>query len=153
MNNKTLIPILGAAGIGAAVPAQAQAQQPRLQQQRPNVIIILADDLGFGDISCNGSTTISTPNVDRVASSGVRFTNAHATSSVSTPARFGLLTGEYPWRYEGTGIAAGDAGMIIPAGTYTMPIMGSTPQVGATEGRALVPVMPIMPAFSAMVVQ
>lgn len=125
MKKQSLIPILGAAGIGAMVPAQAQgqAQQAKSAQARPNVIIILADDLGFGDVSCNGSTTISTPNVDRVASRGVRFTNAHATSSVSTPARFGLLTGEYPWRHEGTGIAAGDAGMIIPAGTYTMASM------------------------------
>ena len=124
MNKKTLIPILGAAGIGAVIPAQAET--PVRQQKspaRPNVIIILADDLGFGDVSCNGSTTISTPNVDRVAARGVRFTNAHATSSVSTPARFGLLTGEYPWRYEGTGIAAGDAGMIIAPGTYTLASM------------------------------
>ena len=122
---QSLIPILGVAGIGAALPAQAEApaQQAKTQPARPNVIIILADDLGFGDISCNGSTTISTPNVDRVAANGIRFTNVHATSSVSTPSRFGLLTGEYPWRYEGTGIAAGDAGMIIPAGTYTMASM------------------------------
>lgn len=115
----TLLPILGVAGIGAVV--YAQAAKPA--RTKPNVIIILADDLGFGDVSCNGSRTISTPNVDRVATQGIRFTNAHTTSSTSTPARFGLLTGEYPWRREGTGIAPGDAGMIIPAGTYTIASM------------------------------
>lgn len=120
---QSLIPILGVAGISAAVPTACQEQAAKGTPTKPNVIIILADDLGFGDISCNGSHTISTPNVDRVATSGIRFTNVHATSSVSTPSRFGLLTGEYPWRHEGTGIAAGDAGMIIPAGTYTMATM------------------------------
>lgn len=93
---------------------------PRTEQDRPNVIVILADDLGFGDISCNGSRTIATPNIDRIAAEGIRFTNAHTTSSTSTPARFGLLTGIYPWRVPGTGIAPGDAGMIIRPGTPTL---------------------------------
>ncbi len=90
------------------------------QAERPNVVIIYADDLGYGDLSCNGATTVSTPNVDRIASQGIRFTNAHTTSSVSTPARYGLLTGQYPWRRKDTGIAAGNAGMIIRPEQYTM---------------------------------
>lgn len=118
---KSLLPILGLTGLSAASPSQGHAAKPI--QSKPNVIVILADDLGFGDVSCNGSRTISTPNVDRVALQGIRFTNAHTTSSTSTPARFGLLTGEYPWRREGTGIATGDAGMIIPAGTHTIASM------------------------------
>lgn len=89
-------------------------------QSHPNVIIIYADDIGYGDFSCNGSSTIHTPNVDRLAKEGVRFTNAHSTSATSTPSRYGLLTGEYPWRKAGTGIAAGDAGMIISPEQYTM---------------------------------
>ena len=129
---QSLIPVLGAAGISAALPTACQQQAHEQNTGKPNVIIILADDLGFGDISCNGSQTISTPNVDRVATSGIRFTNVHATSSVSTPSRFGLLTGEYPWRHEGTGIAPGDAGMIIPAGTYTMASMMQ--EAGYTTG-------------------
>ncbi|MEG1934355.1 MAG: sulfatase-like hydrolase/transferase, partial [Rikenellaceae bacterium] len=78
-------------------------------QKRPNIIIINADDLGYGDLSANGAHRVQTPNVDRVASEGVRFTNFHATSATSTPSRFSLLTGKYAWRVPGTGIAPGDA--------------------------------------------
>lgn len=123
MMKRTPLLSLGIAGLGAAAlptSARAQAQAPRTEQDRPNVIVILADDLGFGDISCNGSRTIATPNIDRIAAEGIRFTNAHTTSSTSTPARFGLLTGIYPWRVPGTGIAPGDAGMIIRPGTPTL---------------------------------
>ncbi len=83
------------------------------QTEKPNIIIINADDIGYGDFSCYGMETIKTPNVDRLANQGVRFTNAHTTSATSTPSRFGLLTGKYPWRVNGTGVAAGDAAMII----------------------------------------
>ncbi len=69
------------------------------QEQRPNIIFILADDLGYGDISSfNPESKISTPNIDRLARDGVRFTNAHAASALSTPSRYALLTGRYPWR-------------------------------------------------------
>lgn len=88
--------------------------------QKPNVIIIYADDIGYGDFSCNGAQSVCTPNVDSLAAHGIRFTNSHTTSSVSTPSRYGLLTGQYPWRKEGTGIATGDAGMIIRPEQYTM---------------------------------
>ena len=60
----------------------------------PNIIIIYADDLGYGDISANGATKIATPNVDRLAKGGIRFTQAHATSATCTPSRFALLTGQ-----------------------------------------------------------
>ncbi len=113
------IHMLGRLSLCAAGLAPAAAfGQP--QATRPNVIIILADDLGFGDLSCNGSRTIHTPNVDRAAREGIRFTNAHSVASTSTPARYGLLTGQYPWRKAGTGIAAGNAGMIIAPEQYTM---------------------------------
>ena len=79
----------------------------------PNVIIILADDIGYGDLSCNGEPTINTPNVDRLANSGIRFTDAHAVAATSTPSRYSLLTGHYAWRRTDTGIATGDAGMVI----------------------------------------
>ncbi len=93
---------------------------------KPNVIIIYSDDVGYGDLSCYGTTQISTPNIDKLASEGVRFTNAHSTSATSTPSRYGLLTGEYPWRKEGTGIAAGDAAMIVKPEQYTMADMMKT---------------------------
>ena len=82
-------------------------------QQRPNVIIIYADDLGYGDLGCYGATKIKTPNMDRLAKRGIRFTNGHATSASCTPSRYALMTGQYPWRKTGTGILPGDAALII----------------------------------------
>jgi arylsulfatase A-like enzyme len=65
--------------------------------QRPNVIVILADDLGYADVSAYGGK-IATPHIDKLAQSGVRFTDAHSSSSVCSPTRYGLLTGRYNWR-------------------------------------------------------
>ena len=79
----------------------------------PNVIIILADDIGYGDLGFNGEPTVQTPNADRLANSGIRFTDAHAVAATSTPSRYSLLTGHYAWRRNDTGIATGDAGMVI----------------------------------------
>lgn len=90
-----------------------KGEKKNTSQELPNVIFIYADDIGYGDFSCNGYATVETPNVDRLAKDGIRFTNAHATAATSTPSRYSMLTGEYAWRREGTGIAAGDAGMII----------------------------------------
>ncbi len=86
----------------------------------PNIIIIYADDLGYGDISCYGATGISTANIDRFAGQGLSFTNAHCSSATSTPSRYSLLTGEYAWRKKGTGIAPGDASSIINSNTSTI---------------------------------
>lgn len=90
-----------------------KGEKKNTSQELPNVIFIYADDIGYGDFSCNGYATVETPNVDRLGKDGIRFTNAHATAATSTPSRYSMLTGEYAWRREGTGIAAGDAGMII----------------------------------------
>jgi len=69
------------------------------QQKKPNVIYILADDLGIGDVSVfNASGKINTPNIDALAKSGMRFTDAHSGSAVCTPTRYGILTGRYAWR-------------------------------------------------------
>jgi hypothetical protein len=80
-----------------------------------------ADDLGFGDVSCYGATRIPTPNVDRLAAAGLRFTDGYATAATCTPSRYSLLTGSYPWRNERAAILAGDAPMIIPEGMPTLP--------------------------------
>ncbi|MDE6271368.1 MAG: arylsulfatase [Muribaculaceae bacterium] len=88
--------------------------------QKPNVIIIMADDLGYGDLECYGATRVSTPAVNRLASGGQRFTQAYASAATSTPSRYGLLTGEYAWRRPGTGVANGDAAMIITPERYTL---------------------------------
>lgn len=65
---------------------------------RPNVVLIFADDLGYGDLGCYGATKVKTPNIDRMAKEGRKFTDAHSASAVCTPSRYGLLTGEYPMR-------------------------------------------------------
>jgi hypothetical protein len=72
-------------------------------KSKPNIVLIYTDDVGFGDVSCYGTSAIATPNIDRLAKNGVRFTNAHATSATCTPSRFSLLTGKYAWRKAGTG--------------------------------------------------
>ena len=109
---KTLIPV----AVLAALPGIAVAQQ------RPNVILIIADDLGYGDVSAYGQTTIQTPNIDRLARGGVCFTDGHATSATSTPSRYGLFTGMYPWK-RNIHILPGDAPLLISPEQFTMPKM------------------------------
>ncbi len=65
---------------------------------KPNIIFIMADDLGYGDLSCYGATKINTPNVDKISSEGMMFTDAHSPASVCTPTRYAVLTGRYAWR-------------------------------------------------------
>jgi len=86
----------------------------------PNIVIIYADDLGYGDLSCYGARKVKTTNIDKLASEGLRFVNAHSPSATCTPSRYSMLTGEYAWRRKGTGIAAGDARMIIEPGRTTL---------------------------------
>ncbi len=90
-------------------------------QERPNVIVIYADDLGYGDLGIYGATKIQTPNLDRLARQGIVFNNAHATSSTCTPSRYALMTGLYPWRKTGTGVLPGDAALIVPTDKITLP--------------------------------
>jgi len=92
---------LKAAGLGAAglmLPAFA-ARAGETGTRRPNIVFILADDMGFGDLACqNPDSKIPTPNLNRLAGQGVRFTDAHSPSSVCSPTRYGILTGRYAWR-------------------------------------------------------
>ncbi len=97
-----------------------QAENKEKNSGSPNVIFIYADDLGYGDLECYDAKNIHTPNVNRLAANGIRFTNGHATASTSTPSRYSLLTGEYAWRKPGTDVAAGNAGMIISPAQFTM---------------------------------
>ncbi len=96
----------------------AQAQPV---QSKPNIIIIYADDLGYADVGCYGATQVKTPNIDRLANEGLLFTDGHAPAATCTPSRFAMLTGQYAWRQKGTGIARGDAALIIDPETMTMP--------------------------------
>jgi len=106
------------------MPFAGSAKTPKVKnindRQQPNVIVILADDLGYGDLSCYGAKNVQTPNVDRLAQNGVTFRNAHAMAATSTPSRYSLLTGEYSFRRNDTDIAAGNAQMIVRPEQYTM---------------------------------
>jgi arylsulfatase A-like enzyme len=83
--------------------------------------LILADDLGYGDVSCYGAHHARTPHIDELAAQGSRFTDAHSPASTCTPTRSALLTGRYAWRQEpGSSIAPGDAPLFVPAGTPTI---------------------------------
>ena len=115
---KRIVRIIGATSTLFIPASGALAQQ---HAEKPNVIFILADDIGYGDLSCYGEKTIKTPNVEALAAKGVRFTDAHATAATSTPSRYSLLTGQYAWRRNDTGIATGDAGMIIRPEQTTLP--------------------------------
>src|SRR5438128_762291 len=88
---------------------------------RPNIVLIYSDDVGYGDVGCYGATRVKTPNIDKLATGGLRFTDAHSPSATCTPSRYALLTGEYAWRHPGTGIAAGDAPLVIPTNYTTLP--------------------------------
>ena len=103
-------------GIGASFLTACSANSNKNNEKtgnKPNVIFIIADDIGYGDLSCNGAKAVSTPNVDKLAQNGIRFTDAHAVAATSTPSRYSLFTGHYAWRRNDTGIAAGNAGMVI----------------------------------------
>lgn len=108
------------AGAGACVAARVGAATGK---PTPNIVVIYADDLGYGDLSCYGAKTIYTPNIDRLAAQGIRFTNAHSPSATCTPSRYALMTGDYPWRTSGTQILPGDAPALIRPGRYTLPSM------------------------------
>lgn len=89
--------------VAAALARTGKAQPaPATPPAGPNIVLIMADDMGLGDVGCyNPSSKISTPNIDNLASRGMRFTDAHAPGSVCVPSRYGLLTGRYPFRNQG----------------------------------------------------
>lgn len=80
---------------------------------RPNVVIIYADDLGYGDVGCYGATKIQTPNIDKLAEEGRMFTDAHTVSATCTPSRYGVLTGQYAWRVGNWGPVFSQSALVI----------------------------------------
>jgi len=119
MQRRGFLQYLGLGSAAAVLSFQdfACKKKPRL----PNIVVILADDLGYGDVGCYGAKKLETPNLDRLAREGLRFTDAHSAAATCTPSRYSLMTGEYPWRRKGTGILPGDASLIIPPGSTTVP--------------------------------
>lgn len=89
----------------------------------PNIVLILADDLGYGDVGCYGATKVKTPNIDKLASEGRRFTDAHSASSVCTPSRYALLTGEYPFRRDLWRPVMNPSPLIVDVSKPTLPGM------------------------------
>src|SRR6266545_32217 len=85
----------GFLGSAAAALSQARAQN---RNRPPNIILIIADDLGYADLGCYGNTSIRTPHIDRLAAEGVRFTDFHVSWAACTPSRSSILTGRYPQR-------------------------------------------------------
>ena len=132
-----ILPLLAAAPVvTTAQPLKNQALLKAATKQRPNIILLVADDLGYGDLSCYGAQRVHTPAVDSLAAHGVRFTNMHACASTSTPSRYGILTGEYPFRRRGTDVAAGNAGMIIrPEQTTVADLMHQAGYATAAIGK------------------
>lgn len=112
------------------VSCKEKSGQPG-NSSRPNVIIVYLDDLGIGDVSCYGATVVKTPNVDRLAAEGIRFTDAHSTAATCTPSRFSLLTGSYAFR-NAAAILPGDAPLLIRPETPT--IAGMFKQKGYKTG-------------------
>lgn len=119
--------IVGSTLITTAFFAQScfspQADKAQQTDKLPNIVVIFADDLGFGDVSVYGAGKIPTPNMDRIANDGIRFENGYATSATCTPSRFSLLTGQYPWRNEGAQVLQGDAPLLIDPAQPTLPAM------------------------------
>ena len=94
--------------------------------QKPNIVVIYLDDLGYGDLSSYGATELKTPNIDALASGGVKFTNGYASSATCTPSRYALLTGMYPWRNKKAKILPGTAPLLISTEQQTLPKMLKT---------------------------
>ena len=96
-----------------------------VDEKKPNIIVIYADDLGYGDVSSYAVGTLETPNIDKIANNGVRFTNGYASSATCSPSRYALLTGTYPWRNKRAKILTG-ANLIIDTLEMTIPKMLKT---------------------------
>jgi len=117
VSRRVFLKSAGLAAAAALLPIACEAAEKR----QPNVVLIYADDLGYGDVGCYGATKVATPNIDRIAREGIRFVNAHSASATCTPSRYALMTGEYAWRRKGTGVLPGDARLIVEPGRVTLP--------------------------------
>ncbi len=111
-----------AAVLAIAASGVCQAQSAVTPPARPNIVFILCDDLGYGDVrSNNPDGKIPTPNIDRLAGAGMRFTDAHGTSAVCTPTRYSVLTGRYNWRSRlQSGVLGGTSPRLIEPGRLTV---------------------------------
>jgi arylsulfatase A-like enzyme len=107
----------------ATVARTLRGAQAQGRERRPNIVILYADDVGWGDLSCYGATRVKTPNLDRLAAAGLRFTDAHSSAATCTPSRYSLLTGRYAFRNERARVLPGDAPLLIEPGSPTLPAL------------------------------
>ncbi|GAB3665058.1 sulfatase-like hydrolase/transferase [Echinicola sediminis] len=117
--------LLAVFGLSSLWACKQQKTEENTQEvaSKPNIVVIYLDDLGYGDVSAYGATEISTPNMDKIANGGVRFTNGYASSATCTPSRYALLTGMYPWRNKDAKILPGTAPLLIGTEQLTLPKM------------------------------
>lgn len=119
MTRRQFMQGVAAGGCAAAMHAASSAAET---DRPPNIIFVLSDDVGYGDLVCYGANEVKTPNLDRLAREGVRLTDAHSTSAVCTPTRYSVLTGQYAWRNPlGDHILSGVAPLSIDPAKPTLP--------------------------------
>ncbi|MDD4869171.1 MAG: arylsulfatase [Kiritimatiellae bacterium] len=123
ISRRSFLQTVAGTGVLASMELFSSRSVFAAENKKPNVVFILADDVGYGDFSCYGAVKIKTPHIDKLAAEGRRFTDAHSPSAVCTPTRYALMTGEYAWRKQGTGILPGIAAIIIEPGRMTLPAM------------------------------
>ena len=129
MNKYCIMSVLAGFSLPTTLIAQSAPRQP-------NVVIIVADDLGYGDLSCYGAHRIQTPGMDRIANEGIRFTQGYCTAATSTPSRYSLLTGLYPWTNRDAKILPGNAALIINTQQVTLPkVMKQAGYVTGSVGK------------------
>ena len=103
-----------------AYSAEPSSSKDFARAGKPNVVLIFADDLGYGDLGCYGATKLKTPNIDQLATDGRRFTDAHSASAVCTPSRYALLTGDYPHRIGSSRPVFLKSGLIVDTEKQTL---------------------------------
>ncbi|MEW6357999.1 MAG: arylsulfatase [Planctomycetota bacterium] len=130
MNRRSFLRVTAMGAAGLMPPRWARAQDPAAKT--PNIVLILADDLGYNDLSCQGAVKVGTPGIDRIAREGVRFTDAHTPAALCCPTRYGVLTGRYPWRKDQTCWASPGAALLIEPGRMT--IASLLKEAGYTTG-------------------
>lgn len=115
-------------GVRSAAVANSAQRSSTAMQSRPNIVFILADDLGWGDLSCYGRPDYGTPNIDLLASRGTKFTDAYSASAVCTPTRCAYITGRYPARFKiglEEPLIAGNSSVGLEPGQQTIASLGN----------------------------
>ena len=124
LHKSNLLQAIGAlttvAALSCLLLTSVTASASSKSSSRPNIVLIMADDLGYGDVSCYGATALQTPHIDQLAVEGRRFTSGYCSASTCTPTRYSMLTGNYAFRKKRTGIAPPNAPAIISPGTETV---------------------------------